>query len=314
MWSRLRKLLFVTIAAAGCSASAAAAPAAGRHVVLVELFTSQGCSSCPPADAFVRDLPALGFGRDKVIPLTFHVDYWNDLGWKDPFATSVFTDRQKWYARSGTLRSPDGQVGIDGIYTPQMIVDGLVHFSGQRRQDAIREMERAATRPSAFDLVADATIHGSTIDVVVAATDRGDPKRDADWHVVVALAATKTRTAVARGENAGETLDEAAVVRVLSNRLPLARSPRSTVTVRLTKPGDLPWSGTEVVAFVQSRATGEVGAVSVVDPKPSATMNPNSHAVHPWAYAALGDLALPRQVSRRRAADPGGNRVRRHPR
>jgi hypothetical protein len=261
------KLLVVTFAAAGCSASATAAPAAWRRAVLVELFTSQGCSSCPPADAFVRELPALGFGRDKVVPLTFHVDYWDGLGWKDPFAMSAFTERQRSYARSGKLRSPDGQAGIDGIYTPQMIVDGLVHFSGQRRQDAIREMERAATRPPAFDLVANATVQGSLIDVAVAATDRGDTKRDADWHVVVALAATKTRTAVARGENAGETLDEAAVVRALSDGIPLARGSRSPVTVRLRKPADLPWSGIEVVAFVQSKATGEVGAVSVLDPR-----------------------------------------------
>src|SRR5438132_13969858 len=92
----------------GCGAAHASAPA-WQRVVLVELFTSQGCSSCPPADAFVRDLPALGFGRDKVVPLTFHVDYWDDLGWKDPFATPAFTDRQRWYARSRKLRSPDGQ-------------------------------------------------------------------------------------------------------------------------------------------------------------------------------------------------------------
>jgi hypothetical protein len=267
MRSYVLKLLLVAFAAAGCTSSAAAAPAAWRRVVLVELFTSQGCSSCPPADAFVRDLPALGFGRDKVVPLTFHVDYWDDLGWKDPFATSVFTERQRWYARSKKLRSPDGEDGIHGIYTPQMIVDGLVHFSGQRRQDAVREMERAGTRPPVFDLIADATAHGSTIDVVVAAIDRGDTKRDADWNVVVALAATKTRTAVARGENAGETLDEAAVVRALSEGSPLARGPRSTVTVRLTKPADLPWSGIEVVAFVQSKATGAIGAALVLDSK-----------------------------------------------
>lgn len=267
MRSCVLNLLVIGFAATGYGGSAAAAPAAWQRVVLVELFTSQGCSSCPPADAFVLDLPTLGFGRDKVVPLTFHVDYWDGLGWKDPFATPVFTDRQRWYARSRKLRSPAGQAGIDGIYTPQMIVDGLVHFSGQRRQDAIREMERAATRSPAFDLIAHATIHGSTIDVVVAATDRGDMKRDADWHVVVALAATKTRTAVARGENAGATLNEAAVVRVLSDGIPLAPGPRSPVTVRLTKPVDLPWSGIEIVAFVQSKATGEVGAVSVLDPK-----------------------------------------------
>lgn len=259
-------LLLLTFAAAGCNASAVAAPAPWRRTVLVELFTSQGCSSCPPADAFVGQLPALGFGRDKVVPLTFHVDYWDGLGWKDPFATPAFTERQRSYARSGKLRSPDGQAGIDGIYTPQMIVDGLVHFSGQRRQDAIREMERAATRPPAFDLVGHATIQGSMIDVVLTATDRADAKGNADWHIVVALAATKTRTAVARGENAGATLEEAAVVRALSDRIPLPRGPRSPVTVRLSKPADLPWSGIEIVAFIQSNATGEVGAVSLLDP------------------------------------------------
>jgi hypothetical protein len=267
MRSYLVQLLFAAAAAAaGCSARAEGAPAAWRRVVLVELFTSQGCSSCPPADAFVRDLPALGFGRDRVVPLTYHVDYWDRLGWKDPFANRGFTDRQEWYARSKKLRSPDGQVGIDGIYTPQMIVDGVVHFSGQRRQDAIREMQRAAAQPPLFDLAADGTIHGSTVDLTVQVADRGT-KRELDWRVVVALAATKTRTAVARGENAGETLDEAAVVRALSDRIPVAHGPRGSVTVRLTRPADLPWSGTEVVVFVQSETTGEVGAAFIVDSK-----------------------------------------------
>jgi len=262
MRSYLVQLLLAAVAAAaGCSAKAEGAEAAWRRVVLVELFTSQGCSSCPPADAFVRDLPALGFGRDKVVPLTYHVDYWDRLGWKDPFATPGFTERQEWYARSKKLRSPDGQAGIEGIYTPQMIVDGLVHFSGQRRQDAIREMERAAARPPLFELAADGTIHGSTIDLSVQVADRG-AKRELDWRVVVALAATKARTSVARGENAGETLDEAAVVRALSDRIPIARGTRGSVTVRLTKPADLPWTSVDVVAFVQSETTGQVGAAS----------------------------------------------------
>jgi len=267
MPSYLAQLLLVAAAAAAaCNTRAEGAPAVWRRVVLVELFTSQGCSSCPPADAFVRDLPALGFGRDRVVPLTYHVDYWDRLGWKDPFANPALTARQEWYARSRKLRSPDGQAGIDGIYTPQMIVDGLVHFSGQRRQDAIHEMERAAARPPVFDLTADGTIHGSTVDLTVQLADRG-AKRDLDWRVVGALAATRARTSVARGENAGETLEEAAVVRALSDRIPVARGPRGSVAVRLTKPADLPWSGIDVVVFVQSETTGEVGAALSLSPK-----------------------------------------------
>jgi hypothetical protein len=235
--------------------------------VIVELFTSEGCSDCPPADTLLEKMIATPpVAGAEIIGLGQHVDYWDRLGWKDPFANRGFTDRQEWYARSKKLRSPDGQVGIDGIYTPQMIVDGVVHFSGQRRQDAIREMQRAAAQPPLFDLAADGTIHGSTVDLTVQVADRGT-KRELDWRVVVALAATKTRTAVARGENAGETLDEAAVVRALSDRIPVAHGPRGSVTVRLTRPADLPWSGTEVVVFVQSETTGEVGAAFIVDSK-----------------------------------------------
>jgi hypothetical protein len=260
--------LLAVLAVAGCSSGKAeAAPAAAtpswRRVVLVELFTSQGCSSCPPADAFVRDLPALGFGRDKVIPLTYHVDYWDLLGWKDPFASPSNTRRQGWYARSATLRSPEGQrgQGIQGIYTPQMIVDGQVHFSGQRRQDAAREMERAAARPPLFDLAADATARGSTVEVSVQAAAREGAKPELDWRLVVALAARNARTSVAHGENAGETLDEAAVVRALSDRIPLPRDPRAPITVRLAKPADLAWSDLDVIAFVQSETTREIGSV-----------------------------------------------------
>jgi hypothetical protein len=278
MQSRSAQLLLavVVFAAGGCSGGRAeAAPAPRwRRVVLVELYTSQGCSSCPPADAFVRDLPALGFGRDKVIPLTFHVDYWDALGWKDPFARAIFTSRQGWYARSATLRSPEGERGIEGIYTPQMIVDGQVHFSGQRRDDAAREMERAAARPPLFDLTADAKTNGSTVDVTVQVAAREGATHVRDWRLVVALAATRARTTVAHGENAGETLEEAAVVRALSDRVPLPSSGRGPVTVRLTRPADLAWSDLDVVAFVQSETTREIGAV--VEPVKARSARPGA--------------------------------------
>src|ERR1700759_5332648 len=95
--------LFVACLACG-SVPARAAPA---HPVLVELFTSQGCSSCPAADAFVRELPALGLPRARVVPLTFHVDYWNGLGWPDPFSSPAFTERQRRYVDGGFLRGPE---------------------------------------------------------------------------------------------------------------------------------------------------------------------------------------------------------------
>jgi hypothetical protein len=260
-------LLLAGTAAFGCSAPAqgAPAPAPWKRVVLVELFTSQGCSSCPPADAFVRELPGLGVGRDKVIPLTFHVDYWDRLGWKDPFANPKFTARQEQYARAGKLRSPDGPSGLDGLYTPQMIVDGKIHFSGQRREIALREMERAGARPPALALVAEADVRGATVEVAARVSPPGDAKRDQDWRLVAALVAKKARTAVAHGENGGETLDEVSVVRVLSERIPIPGGPGAPLMVRLGKPADLAWSAVEVVVFVQSEATGEIGAVQALD-------------------------------------------------
>lgn len=233
--------------------------------MLVELFTSQGCSSCPPADAFVRQLPALGLGRDKVIPLTFHVDYWDRLGWKDPFATGAFTERQEWYARSGKLRSPDGVSGLDGLYTPQMIVDGAVQLSGQRRQTAVREMEAAAARPPAFDLTVRTAVKGSTVDLTVQSTPVGEAGRDRDWRLIAALATKKAHTAVARGENAGETLEEAAVVRALSGRIAVPTE-RASTRIQLSKPADLAWSDSEIVVFAQSETTREIGAVRMALP------------------------------------------------
>jgi hypothetical protein len=252
-------LAIAGLASSGCL-TARAARSDWRRVVLVELFTSEGCSSCPAADAFVRELPALGFGRDKVVPLTFHVDYWDRLGWKDRFGGPDFTARQEWYARSTKLRSPDGEAGLQGLYTPQLVIDGEVHLSGRRRQEAIREIERAGAQPSLFDLKPVVTIRGSVMEVTIEAVARPNVKNARAWRVVVALALRSARTPVSHGENAGETLEEAAIARVLSDRVTLPARPGDKAHVSLTKPADVAWSDLDVVVFAQSEATGAVGA------------------------------------------------------
>jgi hypothetical protein len=251
-------------AALGCSPTAKGAEARWRRVVLVELYTSQGCSSCPPADAFVRELPRLGLGHDRVIPLTFHVHYWDRLGWKDPFASTAFTDRQNWYASSNRVHSPDGATGLDGLYTPQMIVDGTVQFSGQRRATAAQQIERAAARPPSFDLSAVGTAGASAIELTVRATALAPVRSDQDWRLSAALVQKETRTAVLRGENAGESLAEAAVVRALSERLPLP-PPGTPLHIHLPKPVELAASDVDLVVFVQSEATREIGAADLLD-------------------------------------------------
>lgn len=113
--------------------------AADERPVVVELFTSQGCSSCPPADALLGQLA----GRDDVIALALHVDYWDYLGWKDAFAKPAFTARQRLYAQAAQSRT---------IYTPQMIIGGEDHVVGYRPKEVSELIQTHAARPQAMDL------------------------------------------------------------------------------------------------------------------------------------------------------------------
>ena len=250
----------------GAKVARSAPPAAGQPV-LVELYTSQGCSSCPPADRFMHELPARGLGRDKVVALTFHVDYWDHLGWADPFATPSFTARQGWYADSGRLRAPDGDRAISGVYTPQMIVSGQVHFPGGQSDVALREIAAAAGHPLAptTKLSLDTTVERemATVRIRVAGAD-GLPRAE-DWRVTGALVQKRAETHVRRGENSGATLEEASVVRALSPRLPLPPGRVAEVVLTLRKSPDLAWQNVALVAFVQSETTRKVVAVAEID-------------------------------------------------
>jgi hypothetical protein len=255
----------------GRAQAAAVSPSTPR-TVLVELFTSQGCSSCPAADAFVRDLPSLGLGRARVVPLTFHVDYWNGLGWKDPFSSPAFTDRQQHYVDAGMLRGPEGHESLSGLYTPQMIVDGAVHFSGRERDVARAEIRRAAERAPVLDLAATATLEGDQAHVTARVTPRAPGGEVSDLRLWVAVVQRSARTNVTHGENGGETLEEAAVVRALSTPVPISLAPGAPpVRVTVARPADLPWSAAELAVVVQSGKTLHVEAAEAVIPSAAAT-------------------------------------------
>jgi hypothetical protein len=251
-----------TLAGTACVPEARGAPASEGRTVLVELFTSQGCSSCPAADALVRDLPRLGFDRRKVVPLTFHVDYWNQLGWPDPFSSPAFTARQQQYVEAGGLRAPGGTDAIRGPYTPQMIVDGAVHFSGRLKGVALAEIERARAAPVALDLTAVLTLEPDRARVKAHLSARQPWAARESWRVFVAVAAKEARTRVTRGENGGELLEEAAIVRALSDpaRITLPAAGARDVEITVARPVDLPWSALELTVFVQSEATLHVAA------------------------------------------------------
>lgn len=161
--------------------------------VVVELFTSQGCNSCPPADAFLGELAQ----RPDLIALAFHVDYWNYIGWEDPFSSPEATQRQRDYAQS---------LGLSSVYTPQMVIDGSFDAVGSNRA----QVNQA---------IATASQHGK-IPVAITTSPAGRwlvtvPDADVAQSATVWLALYDRRhaTPVKRGENAGKTLTNYNIVR-----------------------------------------------------------------------------------------------------
>jgi hypothetical protein len=185
---------------------ASARPETSRTPVVVELFTSEGCSSCPPADALLARLADEQFGGNvQLIALEEHVDYWNDLGWTDPFSSRDWTSRQYVYA---------GSLGNGNPYTPQMVVDGTAEFVGSRTKQARETILRAASKMKISALLAHGSADGTGKENFSARVSKleGTTRGDAA-EVWLAITETGLHSAVTRGENAGEDLHHAAVVR-----------------------------------------------------------------------------------------------------
>lgn len=249
------------LAACGSSGNEPATVAGGDDaarapVVVVELFTSQGCNSCPPADAVLSELGKPGaVDGVEIIPLAYHVDYWNDLGWDDPFSSGEWSRRQRAYSR--TL--PNGRV-----YTPQLVIAGREHVVGSKRASVTRAVRRAADHaviPAEVDLdVADA---GDELSARVrlsagAALDTGE------LDLVVVLYDSGASTDVPRGENAGRELHNDFIVRRLVTAGAIRAGERS-VDAAVTLDIDEAWNRDDVgvVAFAQDSATREIVAATV---------------------------------------------------
>jgi len=174
----------------------AALPALAETPVVVELFTSQGCSSCPPADAYLGELAA----RKDVIPLAFHVDYWNYIGWTDPFATKQMTQRQKDYQRTLNQRY---------VYTPEMVVNGAAHEVGSDRHGIDRLIEAAQKSPPHGPSVELTLTQGGMIRAHIGAGSAAEGAATV-WLVKYDR---PHKTPVERGEHQGRTLVDYQTVR-----------------------------------------------------------------------------------------------------
>ncbi len=223
---------------------------AQRTPVLVELFTSEGCSDCPPADALLerldRSQPVSG---TELIVLSEHVDYWNDIGWKDPYSSHEYSERQGAYA---------GLFGLGSVYTPQMVVDGRFEFVGSDERRAIQAIE-SATKIEKIP-VNISSIHLESGNVVSLHLDTGQlPSSVAagSAEILLATADEYDESHVSRGENAGRNLKHIAVLRSLTRVGTVNRAGKFSQDVRIhincENSGNL-----RFVAIVQEAPVGRV--------------------------------------------------------
>jgi hypothetical protein len=250
-------LVMGSVFAATPTAQSAAAPAGG-NAVIVELFTSEGCSSCPPADALLQRLEAQQpVAGATIVGLEEHVDYWNHDGWRDPFSSSQWTQRQVDYGAK--FRSD--------AYTPQMVVDGQSQFVGNNAQEAGREIEKAAQRQRADVAITSESsdsARGPRFRIAVGKL-AGIPNKDVA-EVWLAVAEDGLHSSVSRGENAGRELRHIATLRSLQ-KIGIAdargASPAFTGDRDINiSPNWVP-ANLHVVVFVQMKKSREIlGAAS----------------------------------------------------
>ena len=221
-----------------------------RSPVIVELFTSEGCSSCPPADKVLAELEsAQQIAGAEIIPMSEHVDYWNYIGWSDPFSSEMFSARQQAYAP--VFRN-------DGVYTPQMVVDGQAEFVGSNLSKAQTAIARAAKLPKGEVNI---QVHpdAQTIRVKISVVKLPAINVDDFAEVLLAITETNLTSQVARGENSGRRLPHTAVVRELRSlgRMDNANKVFETTTTAIMKRD---WKPNDVrfVVFVQEHANKRI--------------------------------------------------------
>jgi hypothetical protein len=213
--------------------------------VLVELFTSEGCSSCPPADALLSQLDAAQAvpGTQPVIVLSEHVSYWNDGGWHDPFSSQAFTDRQRQYA---------SHLGLDDVYTPQAVVDGTEGLVGSDRVKLIKAIQAASARPKIAITLQNARWSENAVTAEVS-TD-GVEKTT----LFAALADDSDRSSVLHGENGGRELRHVAVVRTLVE-LRKTAGPLKGFSIRVKLPAGVePQPRMRLVVFLADNRNGHI--------------------------------------------------------
>jgi len=217
-----------------------------QTTALVELYTSEGCDSCPPADRWLASSFRPGATPGAAVALAFHVDYWDRLGWKDRFASPGYTERQYDVTRTGNARF---------AYTPQVVLQGR-DFPDWHGKDTLAAIAAINARPARASVIVEAAVKDGAIDVhAVAAVAGAADRRDAA--LFVALTENSLASDVKAGENAGVRLTHDHVVRALRAGPAVGTGGAAEMSAALDLPAER-GSATTIVAFVQNTRTGEV--------------------------------------------------------
>ena len=206
---------------------------------LIELFTSEGCSSCPPADEALEEIQKKYNDKD-VLVLSYHVDYWNKLGWKDIFSDVSFTQRQEYY--SNIFR-------LNNIYTPQVVVNGKKEFLGSDKSKLISSIEEQLNGISAVSIKLNAVQNTEGKIVVQYSVEGADTKKEQTILVLIQKMATNE---IKKGENKGKTLHHINIVRNIFY-LPLKEK-----TTNFTLPAGLQKEDVFVASFIQDKRSGSI--------------------------------------------------------
>jgi len=215
-----------------------------NRVVLLELYTSEGCSSCPPADHFLSGLKDAGISSKQLIPLAFHVTYWDYIGWQDRFADKAFDERQRLQARRNKQRT---------IYTPQFMMSG----DDYRRYTSFeKDIAKAVRQPAAVDLTLSSSRKGNELELVLVTDSSRD--KGADIGVYFAVVENNLSSAVEDGENEGKTLHHDYVVRELHGpyRQRTVSRQENSLSVILKQAWKL--KDLHIVAFAEDQRSGDI--------------------------------------------------------
>jgi len=204
-----------------------------KSFIIIELFTSQGCSSCPAADKLLSNLMA---SNDRILALSFHVSYWNYLGWKDPYSKEEFTNRQRKYSRV---------MGLSRVYTPQMIINGQDEFVGSNKKYAEQSLKEALSKNTLHKIKLSLNIEGKSIkgQYTLAGSTSG-------YMINLALVERDVSNIVPRGENSGRTLHHDNVVRSFKTI-----EAHNTGEVSINLPSGIAIEKSIIIAYVQHSET-----------------------------------------------------------